>query len=86
MNRIFLDANVLFSAAYRPAAGLLQLWRLKGTQLLTSRYACEEARANLDREEQRLRLDHLSEKLEFTEAGVRPPPRGVSLPDKDMPI
>jgi hypothetical protein len=29
MDRWFLDANVLFSAAYRSEAGLLRLWQLK---------------------------------------------------------
>jgi len=29
MDRLFLDAHVLFSAAYRPNAGLLKLWKLK---------------------------------------------------------
>src|SRR5215470_8972656 len=29
MDRLFLDAKVLFSAAYRSEAGLLQLWKLK---------------------------------------------------------
>jgi len=29
MDRLFLDANVLFSAVYRPNPGLLKLWKLK---------------------------------------------------------
>jgi|SRR5215469_4114519 len=86
MQRIFLDANVLLSAAYRPGAGLVQLGRLKDTRFFTSRYAHWEATANLECEEQRLRLDELSGKLQFCEAGSRTPPREVSLPDKDMPI
>ena len=48
MDRLFLDANVLFSAAYRPSAGLLIFWKLAGVQLLSSRYAVAEALANLD--------------------------------------
>jgi hypothetical protein len=50
MHRLFLDANVLFSAAYLPDTALLRLWNLKGTILGTSRYALEEARANLEQE------------------------------------
>ena len=48
MDRVFLDANILFSAAYRRESGLKQLWRISETQLLTSGYAVEEARRNLD--------------------------------------
>lgn len=86
MNRVFLDANVLFSAAYRTDSGLQQLWKLKNVVLCSSRHALEEARVNLEEEEQRNRLAALSESLQFFEAGVRQPPHGVSLPEKDIPI
>ncbi|MFZ0286175.1 MAG: PIN domain-containing protein [Terriglobales bacterium] len=86
MDRLFLDANVLFSAAYRPGAGLLQLWKLKGVVLCSSRYALEEARVNLTEAAQRTRLDDLSEPLHWFEAGQRELPRGISLPEKDVPI
>ncbi len=33
MRRVFLDANILFSAAYREKAGLLRLWRLPGVDV-----------------------------------------------------
>ena len=85
MHRLFLDANVLFSAAYRADSGLRQLWQVKDAALYTSRYALEEARANLDRDAQR-RLNGLSGSLVFCEAGARQPPRGVALPEKDIPI
>src|SRR5437879_5297651 len=39
MDRLFLDANVLFSAAYRPNPGLLKLWKLKNVILCSSRHA-----------------------------------------------
>jgi uncharacterized protein len=86
MHRVFLDANVLFSATYRADSGLRQLWHLKNVVLYTSRYTLEEARANLDRDDQRRRLNELSGRLVFCEAGARHPPRGVSLPEKDVPI
>jgi hypothetical protein len=56
MDRLFLDANILFSAAYRPGTGLLRLWELKDALLCSSRYALEEARINLAEEDQRTRL------------------------------
>lgn len=86
MDRLFLDANVLFSAAYRPKAGLLQLWKLKNATLCTSRYALEEARVNLAEEVQRGRLARLARSLALFEAPARELPHGVSLPDKDAPI
>jgi uncharacterized protein len=86
MDRLFLDANVLFSAAYRLGAGLLRLWELKDTVLCSSRYAVEEARINLSDECQRQRLDELAVALQLFEASKGPLPAAVSLPEKDAPI
>jgi len=86
MHRLFLDANVLFSAAYKPDARVLQLWRLKDCTLCTSRYALEEARANLTDEAQQQRLTRLAGQLCFFDAGERRLPPAISLPDKDAPI
>jgi len=36
--RVFLDANILVSAAWRAESGLLALWQLPGVNLLTSGY------------------------------------------------
>jgi hypothetical protein len=47
MDRLFLDANVFFSAAYRANAGLLQFRKLENVILCSSRHALEEARINL---------------------------------------
>src|SRR5579875_3231984 len=62
MDRIFLDANVLFSAAYLENSGLGRLWQLQDAELLSSAYAVEEARRNLALSRQptlpaRVRLD-----------------------------
>jgi hypothetical protein len=59
LDRVFLDANVLFSAAYREQNGLLQFWSLTNTTLLTSAYSVAEARRNLTDPAALLRLDHL---------------------------
>jgi predicted nucleic acid-binding protein len=87
VDRVFLDANVLFSAAWREASGLMALWDRAGIKLLTSAYAVEEARINLRDAEQRSRLTRLIERVEVISA-VRPVklPPGVDLPDKDLPI
>lgn len=95
MERVFLDANVLFSAAYRPDApapapgsGLRRLWKLRGVALVSSAYAVEEARINLDTAAQRLRLAELVEALEVMAepAEPQPLPAGIALPAKDQPI
>jgi uncharacterized protein len=86
MDKLFLDANVLFSAAYKTDSGILQLWKFKDVALCSSRYALEEARINLADEDQRKRLKKLSESIHLFEAGSRKPPRGISLAEKDIPI
>lgn len=87
MARAFLDANVLFSAAYRPGAGIRRLWRLATVRLVTSEYAAEEARRNLDSAAQRADLETLLAALEIvgTPADCRIP-SAPKLPDKDRPI
>ena len=91
MDRVFLDANVLFSAAYAPANSFLDLWKRKGIRLLTSDYAVEEARRNLREHEHLERLRRLTGAMEIVSS--RPEhfaspgrPSEVSLPEKDQPI
>lgn len=86
MDRLFLDANVLFSAAYRPNPGLLKLWKLKNVTLCSSRHALEEARINLTHEVQRSRLARLSRNIHLFDASPKELPNWVLLPDKDVPI
>jgi hypothetical protein len=86
---IFLDANVLFSAAYRPDAGLRRLWRLPGARLITSVYAAEEARRNLDQPEQRRELEYLLDPVEIVPTATsaeHPLFSTIELPDKDRPV
>lgn len=87
MSRVFLDANILFSAAWREDAGLLRLWHLSDITLLTSRYAFEEARRNLETQEQLQRLATLMAKVEFVPDSAHGDlPSKVRLPEKDRPI
>ena len=85
MDRVFLDANVLFSAAYKDGAGLAKLWNLGGARLLTSAYAIMEARLNLSDPRQHERLAALLDAVTIVAPGGAIPP-GVALPDKDAPI
>lgn len=87
MHRVFLDANVLFSCAYLPTSRLMKLWRLPATVLLSSDYAVEEARRNLDLADQRHRLEQLVKRMEIVTAWQSASlPHGVRLDDKDAPI
>ena len=86
-HRVFLDANVLFSAAYRAESGLGQLWTLPATIILiSSPYAIEEARRNLD-DAGRQRLAGLVADLEnVADIATGSLPSAVDLVEKDRPI
>ena len=89
MDLIFLDANILFSAAYRSDAGLKRLWKLPGARLITSAYAAEEARRNLGYPEQREDLEGLLDSVEVVTTALAAEHllySTVKLPDKDQPI
>lgn len=86
MERLFLDANVLFSAAYRPNAGLLRFWKLSNVVLCASHYVVEEAKINLAEDVQRRRLARLARSVQLFDSTPRPLPAVVSLPEKDWPV
>ena len=91
LDRLFLDANILFSAAWRPKSTLLQLWRLKkegSVELVTSSYAVEEARRNLELAKQQKDLDRLLRQVDISRPAIVPPelPESIRLPEKDRPI
>ena len=86
MDRLFLDANVLFSAAYRSDARLRELWAAKDVKLVTSSYAVEQARRNLDSPEQREELEKLMRKMEVLASSPAERPVTIDLPQKDRPI
>jgi predicted nucleic acid-binding protein len=87
MERLFLDANILFSAAYREGAGIRQFWELSSVKLLTSQYAFEEAKRNLNQTQgSRLArlIKHVKVYAEYgNEAYI---PKNILLRKKDRPI
>ncbi len=86
---LFLDANVLFSAAYRSAAGLRRLWSLPNVRLVTSAYALEEARRNLPDPQRQADLKELVRQVEITDKTTSLRPADLpspGLPGKDVPI
>lgn len=88
--RLFLDANILFTAAHNPkgkAALVIELGQAGLWQLATSTYALEEARRNLALKfpEGLERLDAFAQSLRLSpDAADADCPPG--LPDKDCPI
>lgn len=88
--RLFLDANILFSAALTPqgrAARLIELGGGLGFELVSSDYAVNETIANLQRKHPAA-LPHLAGLLPRLRLMTwsAPEPCPVPLPDKDRPI
>jgi predicted nucleic acid-binding protein len=91
VDRLFLDANILFSAAYNEGADCASLWTLPDVELLSSGYALEEARRNLaeqrDPEPRLARLAALVPRVRLVgEPDLAALPAGVTLREKDVPI
>jgi predicted nucleic acid-binding protein len=88
MDRVFLDANVLVSAAIKPESRLSALWELADVRLLASPYVVEEARRNVGVPAAVQRLERLiaaikvlpSEPADFEIAD------DPGLPAKDRPV
>ena len=88
MERVFLDANVLFSAAYKNTR-LRTLWTLPEVALLSSDYAVREAELNLSqfRPETVGKLRELLLGVTISSFAQLPPlPAGITLVEKDAPI
>lgn len=87
MARVFLDANVLFSAAYREDSALVRLWRVSSAVLVSSEYAVDEARRNLPDAAARARLERMLADVEIV-TGMHDAllADGLDLAEKDRPI
>jgi predicted nucleic acid-binding protein len=85
---LFLDANVLFSAAYRRDSGLRRLWELSNAQLISSVYAIQEAHINLRDPQQSADLISLLESVNVVSPALPlvQLPSDITLPAKDRPI
>ncbi len=85
---VFLDANILFSAAYG-SPGLDRLWDLakKGNcELIASEYVIEEAKRNLNRPNQQETLNHLLAEVRVVFEADPRVPCPIPLPEKDRPV
>lgn len=91
MDRVFLDANVLFSAAYQERNGLLKLWDLakknSNIVLVTSAYAHAEAERNVVSDKHATRLKRLMATVEIINtASSQSLPQDIEIHDNDKPI
>ena len=83
MDLVFLDANILFSAAYRKKSGLLKLWNPENTKLITSAYALDEASRNLETKEQKERLKDLVSQISLIDVlPIAEIPQDIELKEK----
>jgi predicted nucleic acid-binding protein len=85
--RVFLDANVLFSAALKPESRFLDFWRMRSLVPLTSIYAADEAQRNCLGEAHAARLAILLEQTHFvSDVPGALLPQEIRLPTKDAPV
>lgn len=88
MERVFLDANVLVSAALKPGSRIASLWSLPDVRLLASPHVLAEARRNVPAPDAAARLEALIAALvvlpaEPADFAIEDDP---GLPPKDRPI
>ena len=88
VDRIFLDANILFSAA-NGSPGLERLWNLaqeKRCLLFASDYVVEEARRNLHDENHLKKLETSLSEVRIVPEADPEMPCPIILPEKDRPV
>jgi predicted nucleic acid-binding protein len=88
MDRLFLDANVLVSAALKPSSTLAGLWRLADVRLLASPHVLAEARRNVGDADAAGRLEALIDDVAVlpTEPADFEIADDPGLPTKDRPV
>ena len=88
IDRVFLDANILFSTAYG-SPGLSMLWKRAEERLcvlFASRYVIEEAKRNLSNEKQINKLKEIQSNIQITPKADPSLPCPLDLPAKDRPV
>jgi predicted nucleic acid-binding protein len=84
---LFLDANVLISAAWKEGSEIAQIWQMKDVQLITSNYVMGEVQRNLHQLSQIDRLRVLMRSVRIIPLDKLPEvPEASALPEKDHPV
>ena len=88
MDRIFLDANILFSIAYGSPClnDLFKIAEGKHCLLFTSKYVIEEARRNLTLPQQIEKLEAFLPKVQIVPEVDTQMACPIQLPEKDRPV
>ena len=85
--RVFLDANILFSAALKESSRFLQFWRMRNAVPMTSWYVADEAQRNCVNPPHAARLAALLEQTHIvSDAPAAMLPPGIELAAKDAPV
>jgi predicted nucleic acid-binding protein len=85
--RLFLDANVLISAAWKHGSKVAQIWHIPDVELVTSNYIVAECRRNLPRAEQMIRLGEMLLSVRVFEFDATPELENMPpLPEKDRHV
>jgi len=84
---LFLDANVLISAAWKEGAEIALIWQMDGVQLVTSNHVMGEVQRNLHQVSQIERLRGLMRSVRIVPLDELPEiPEASLLPEKDRPV
>ncbi len=84
---LFLDANVLISAAWKEGGEIALIWQMKGVRLITSNYVMGEVQRNLHQVSQIERLRGLMRSVQIVAFETLPEiPEAIALPEKDRPV
>lgn len=89
MRRVFLDANVLFSAGYDPTCRIARLWDTKDVELVASDFVAIEATRNMKAKHPAglVRLAGLLKRCRVVDdPETQPLPDGLELAEKDHPV
>jgi predicted nucleic acid-binding protein len=84
---LFLDANVLISAAWKESSEIAMIWQMEGVRLITSNYVMSEVERNLHQASQIERLRRLMRTVQMLSFEALPDiPEATELPEKDRPV
>jgi predicted nucleic acid-binding protein len=85
--KLFLDANVLVSAAWKEGSEIAQIWKMEGVRLITSNFVMGEVQRNLHQPSQIERLRGLMRSVQILSfEKLLEIPEAIALPEKDRPV
>jgi predicted nucleic acid-binding protein len=85
--KVFLDANIMFSLAWKEGSALNKLFEVENANYFTSGYAKTEAERNLSTENQIIRLEKVLKNIKiFPTQTSFEKIKDITLKEKDLPI